>query len=172
MVSWQTHPPATKILIQLALRGGRGGVGGGALHWQGREVCFGGGDGPRLGEASKQSSGAACGLHQWRRLSTARESDINIFEEAQTGMWVRASSPGFINVLSRLCHWWIVCVPSRELTLYMFERKLSAGEAGFWRIRSSIYTQPLGNMAREEKKWCPDPMFHLRVLCYQFRGWR
>lgn len=56
------------------------------LPWQRREVCFGGGDGPRLGEAGKQSSGAACGLHQWRRASTARESDINIFEEEQTGM--------------------------------------------------------------------------------------
>lgn len=30
MVSWQTHSPATKILIQLALRGGRRGVGGGS----------------------------------------------------------------------------------------------------------------------------------------------
>lgn len=62
------------------------GRGGGALPWQRREVCFGGGDGPRLGEAGKQSSGAACGLHQWWRVSTARESDINIFEEEQTGM--------------------------------------------------------------------------------------
>lgn len=49
------------------------------MSWQEREVCFG--DGPRLGEAGKQSSAAACGLHQLQPLLIARESDINIFEE-------------------------------------------------------------------------------------------
>lgn len=45
--SWSTHLPSTKILIWLALSGGRGEK----LPWQWGEVCFGDGDGPQLGEA-------------------------------------------------------------------------------------------------------------------------
>lgn len=83
------------------------------MSWQGREVCFG--DGPHLGKAGKHSSAAACGLHQWRPLLTARESDINIFEE-ETREANRDVSARFLSMFYQACATGaarrIVCVPS------------------------------------------------------------
>lgn len=47
LASWRTHLPSKKILIWLPLSGERGAK----ITLAARQVCFGDGDGPRLGDA-------------------------------------------------------------------------------------------------------------------------